>query len=365
MAEQDQSRTEQATPYKLDEARKKGTVAKSSEFAFAALLAVAVCYLFFGAGAALTRMFQGMGAVLGNAQDFGADLGAAVPLAAALGAQSLRAFAPFFVALLGVGVLVNLLQNGPVFSFHPIKPDLQRINPVDGFKKIWSERLILEAFKALAKIALVGAVIWLAISADLPAMRRLSLTPAVAYLPFGLDLVAQMVLKLLWVIAFLGVVDLVHRRWEFGKEMRMSHREIKDEVKQREGDPRIRARHRELRNELLKRSAGMSRVKDADVLITNPRRLAIALRYAAKQLGAPEVLAKGAGELAAHMRELAFHHNVPIVENRGLAQQLFRLVGVGQVIPEALYGPMARILARVYAARGQRANGAQPQGAPA
>jgi len=169
-------------------------------------------------------------------------------------------------------------------------------------------------------------------------------------------------MKILAVLLFVSILDLIYRRWDYSDRLRMSRRELKDEHKQREGDPRIRARIRELRKELLARSKALERVKDADVIITNPRHIAVALVYRRGEMAAPTLLAKGAGDAATRIRELAFRHRIPIVESRSLARNLFRKGRFGEVIPDALFPAVARVLAWVYATRD---DAARRQGAPA
>jgi flagellar biosynthetic protein FlhB len=159
------------------------------------------------------------------------------------------------------------------------------------------------------------------------------------------------VLKLLMVLALIALIDVLYTRRSYFNRLKMSRRELKEEIKHREGDPRIRARIRQLQRELVKRSSAIKRLPDADVLITNPTHLAVALLYRREQMNAPQVLAKGAGELAEHMKMLARRHRVPVIENRALARKLFDGVEIEQAIPEALFPQVARILVWAYAWR--------------
>jgi flagellar biosynthetic protein FlhB len=160
--------------------------------------------------------------------------------------------------------------------------------------------------------------------------------------------------KLVMVMLVLGLLDVLYVRWEFGKRMRMSKREVKDEVKSREGDPRIRARIRDLRKQMLKRSQALAKVPSADVLVTNPTRVAVAISYKHGVSTAPQVVAKGAGEAARSMRKLASRHQIPIVQNRALARALFREVDYDGYVPEKLYPQVAKIMVWVYAMRRTR-----------
>lgn len=159
-------------------------------------------------------------------------------------------------------------------------------------------------------------------------------------------------MKLLIALAFITMIDVLYTRWDFSKRMRMSRREIRDEHKRREGDPRIKTRLRELQRETLKRSQSLGKVKDADVLITNPVHLAVAIKYDREKIDAPLVIAKGAGFLAAKMREVAHHHRVPVVENKLLARALFFHTGIDQAVPVEHYSVMAKIIFWAYSVRG-------------
>ena len=172
-----------------------------------------------------------------------------------------------------------------------------------------------------------------------------------------ITLVAGLLVKMVLALLGIGLVDLMFTRWEYGKKMRMSKRDIKDESKNREGDPRVRARIRELRREVLKRSKSMANVPRADVLITNPTHLAVALSYQHGSSGAPKVVAKGAGEVARQMREVANRHRIPIVQNKLLARALFREVDYDAYVPEKWYPQVAKIMVWVYSMRdSQRAS---------
>jgi flagellar biosynthetic protein FlhB len=261
---------------------------------------------------------------------------------------------PLFLTLAVVAVLTNLIQTGPIFSLHPLVPDLQRINPVSGFKKIFSMRTLFESAKSIVKLAILSAVVYMLVRDTIPGLMGLSVMEPKGYARLMIALVASLLVKLVLTLLGIALIDFGFTRWEFAKRMRMSKRDVKDESKNREGDPRIRSRIRELRKEVLKRSKSMAKVPSADVLITNPTRLAVALSYSHGKSGAPQVVAKGAGDLARKMRELAGRHNIPIVQNRELARALFREVDYDGYVPEKLYPQVAKIMVWVYTMRDAR-----------
>jgi flagellar biosynthetic protein FlhB len=360
MAEQDQDRTEPATPYKREEARRRGQVAKSldtnSVFMLAAALASAMLWgrRFINDGAQEFRK------LLGQAQDFPFEPEGLGVRMGSLFRDVVHSLAPFFLLILFVGVLSNLAQTGPVFSFHPLKPDIQRINPVAGFKRIYSMKALFEIGKSLLKLGLFTAVAWSAIVGLLPTIMGMLGAQPEGYPLMLLGYAESLAFKLTLAMLIVALLDLAYVRWDFTKRMRMSRREQKEEVKRREGDPHIRAKRRELQREAAKRSASLRRVPDADVLITNPTHLAIALRYERGRSLAPRCLAKGAGETALRMKVMAQRHGVIVVEQRPLARALFDEVVIDGLIPESLYEPVARVYADVAASKRGRSTAPGP-----
>ncbi len=349
MAEQqtEQDRTEPATPTKLREAKKKGQVSKSLEVNSLFILAfgVAVSYL-LGQGM-VARQLALSHELLANAHQVLLDPGQTLALFEYTVKQILEIFWPALAALMVVAVVMNMAQTGPVFSFFPLKPDMSRVNPVNGFKRLFSSRLLYESLKTLIKLALLAGVLYFAIAALLPSLIGLLDRHPDSYTGFLAANANLLILKLMAVLLVVALLDLLYTRWEYAKKMRMSRREIKEEVKRREGDPKIRAKIRELQREAAKRAGSLRRVPEADVLITNPTHLAVALVYKRGSMLAPQVVAKGAGDLAGRMREVARLHQVPVVENKRLARKLFQSVGIDEPIGEDLYPLVAKILVKV------------------
>ncbi|MBK4735684.1 EscU/YscU/HrcU family type III secretion system export apparatus switch protein [Noviherbaspirillum pedocola] len=343
MAEEDQQRSEKATPWKLDQARKKGSVPKGMDLNAFAALSVLTVFLYFKG----PRLLETGSRLFAAALEVAAGTGltrAAGAYAVTLFFQGLRPWAAMFVALIVIGILASLAQTGPVLSFHPIKPDFTRLNPAQGMKRFFNVKLLFDSLRAVLKAALLSTVIFVFLRHALPDLLRLSLSDVRSYPLQALHLLLRLLFYCLLALLPIVLLDIALSRRDFMKRMMMSHREILDEHKQREGDPRIRQRQRALQREARQRSSSLRRVKDADVLITNPTRLAIALKYDAPGMPAPQVLAKGAGQLAALMREMAWRHQVPIVQNRKLAAALFRGASIEQHIPVDCYADVARIL---------------------
>jgi flagellar biosynthetic protein FlhB len=358
MADQDADRSEQATEHKLDEARKKGSVAKSTDMISMAVLAGLAVWLYGNGWDALRHGLRTQQKVLARAaeRDWSTDA-----MAAWLGElllDTLSLMAPLFLTLLVVAVLANIAQTGPIFSFFPLKPDLTRINPVTGLKKLFSLRVLFEAVKSIIKLAVLGAVLYTLVKGLIPGLVGLTTVDPKGYARLLLGMAGGLVLKLVLALLVIALLDMLYTRWDYAKRMRMSKRDVREESKNREGDPRIRARIRELRREMLKRSRSAAKVASADVLITNPTRLAVALSYEHGVSGAPKVVAKGAGEVARTMRALAAKHAIPIVQNKPLARALFREVDHDGYVPEKLYPQIAKIMVWVYSMReARRASG--------
>lgn len=354
MAEQEQNRTEQATPFKLREARRRGTVAKSLElYSLAALLTLVVVLYVFGMGM-IQRQLRLDAAILGQAHLLSFDAMHILRWLDLLLAESLRTLLPLFGSLMAIAILVGLLQTRGVFTFFPLKPDIERLNPAAGLKRLFSLHMLFELGKSLLKLVLFAGAIWVIVADLAPVLMAMLGAEPATYLRSTLGHVIAVVAKLALIVALVALLDIAFTRWSYMDRLKMSRREVKDEHKRLEGDPRVRARQRELQRELVKRARSIKRVPEADVLITNPTRIAVALRYRKEEMAAPQLIAKGMGELAEHMRALARRHRVPIVENRALARRLFAATALEHEIPQALYPAVARLLVWAYSLRGAR-----------
>lgn len=363
MAEQDLDRSEAATRYKLDKAREKGQVSKSSDVVSASVFIVAVVYL----------SARGMDTVLWQFQfdqtlmlkSWRMDPGGASlwPLIAGSLMSTLTLLAPFFVTLMIAALLANLAQTGIILSVDPIIADINRLNPVSGLKKVFSVRTLFDAARACVKLILLVGAAYYSLVALAPQFFNLAGLSALGYVHTLLADMASLGLKMSLILCFIALADLLFTRREFAKRMRMSKREIKDEAKSRDGDPRIRARMRDLRNEARKRSQSLQRTKNADVVLTNPAHFAVALRYVHGEMDSPQVIAKGAGHLAAAMRQVAARHNVPVVRSPSLARKLFKELELEHYVPPHMFVEVARIIVWVFALRDRHSAGGQERAA--
>lgn len=351
MAGEDSERNQEATSHKLSEARKRGQVAKSTDMNAALVMAVLLAYVSWRGWSDVQEQFrfdQALFNLVGKV-----DAGPAVlwQLLSASIMHGLSLLVPLSMSIMIAGIVSNLVQIGPIWSTHPLVMDWKRINPAAGLKRLFSVRTLFDAARACLKLVLLCWVAYgvlMSLAAQFHGMGRRSAT---GYLRLLLEDIVSMGWSFILMMAVIALLDRLYVRREFAKKLRMSHRDIRDEHKNREGDPRIRARLRELRAETLKRSMAASKTRHADVLVTNPTHLAIALRYEHGKMESPQMLAKGAGAVAEAMRRVAATHNIPVVRNRSLARKLFRELDFDDFVPPALYAEVARIIVWVFAMR--------------
>lgn len=354
MAEQELDRSEAASPHKLEQARRRGSVAKSADVVSAIVFGAAAVYFYWRGWPFMLEQLKFDQNLMQHA---GRITGSAVVLWQLMDRMAVHALwllGPFLLTVMLAAVLANVMQTGPVLSLVPLKPDWSRLNPVTGFRRVVSLRTLFEAGKACVKLAVLTSALVLALSSLLPQFFELAGLQPLTFLRAMHHDVTAVALKIALALGLIALLDLLFSRREFARKMRMSRRELRDEHKHREGDPRIRARLRELRREALKRSLTLRRTAEADVVLTNPTHLAVALQYRPGEMTAPVVVAKGAGVLARRMRSIAGHHRIPVVVNRSLARGLFRRTSIDAGVPEDLYGEIARLMVWVFALRDQR-----------
>jgi len=347
-----QEKTEQATPRKRQEARERGNVCKSADLN--AVLVFLAC-LFVGRALLLAlldasqRMFRSEWSML-------ADPAVSVQNFAAFSTLTLRHFAvmlwPFLAAAGVTAILSNVLQVGFLTSSQVLRFDLNRINPVQGAKRLFSMRGTVELVKAVLKIVLVSYAAYSTLWGRREWLFVLPEQTAMGVLLVVADITFQVCLRAAIMLLLLAIADYGFQRWHFEKDLRMSRQEIRDEFKRTEGDPLLRQRIRQRQREVAMRRM-MAEVPKADVVITNPTRLAIALRYDPSEMSAPRVTAKGQLLIAERIRDAAREARVPVIENKPLARSLYDGVEVGQEIPVALYEAVSEILAYVYRMKGR------------
>lgn len=355
-AEQDVDRSESATPFKLKKAQQRGQVARSADFGGACVFAVAMLFFAWQGGSALAGLLRACRMAL---VDIGALHGGGWErVSTGLLGQAAAVMLPFLALLMLTAAAAAWLQSGFVLSIEPLKIDFRRLNPATGLRRVISMRTLFDGARACVKLGVLALAAWQALKALLPQFLHVASLPPSAFLQLLIDDASSLGLELALVLVLVAIADLAFTRYDFGRKMRMSRRELKDEFKEREGDPRIRGRLRELRRELLKRSQALRNTRGADVVLTNPTHYAVALRYVHGEMPAPRLVAKGAGQLAAAMREIAYRHRVTVVQNPPLARRLFRQVAIDEFVPADFHAEVAKVIVWVFAMREQRRAGA-------
>ncbi len=259
----------------------------------------------------------------------------------------IKVLAPVVGVIAVVAVAVNYLQVGMLVSFEAIKPNFSKIDPIKGFSRFFSLRSFTELVKSLAKIGIIGYICFSSIRNAIPEFVQMQHMDIPQAMVLFAKTTMWLVFKIALLLIFIAILDYVYQKFDYEKSMRMTKQEVKDEYKQREGDPLIRRRIRERQREIAMRRM-MAAVPNADVVITNPVELAIALEYDADEMHAPKIVAKGGGVVAERIKQIARDNKVPIIEDKPLAQSLFRLADVGEFVPPQLFKAVAEILAYVY-----------------
>ncbi|HEX5125908.1 MAG TPA: EscU/YscU/HrcU family type III secretion system export apparatus switch protein [Rhodocyclaceae bacterium] len=345
MSEQEQQGSEQPTPYKLERAREQGSVPRSTEITGVAVVGIFFVMVALTADNVVHAVLQASSRLIISTGQFGFSPDAALRWLGIAATSVLVAMLPAFFSIMAIVVVATIVQAGPVFAIEAVKPKWEKINPVTGFKRLFSKRSLIETLKASVKLVLFGLAIYFLVSAALPKYLMMTADSGLHLFAYTRSEVSRYALKLFALLVVFALIDLLLVRREFLKKMMMSRKELRDEHKNREGDPRIKSRIRELRQELMRRTQSLRKVPQADVLLTNPTRLAIALRYRRDEDLAPKVIAKGAGEMAARMRSLARKHGIPVVEQPRIAREIFRSSRLDDVIPSAVFPQVAKIMA--------------------
>jgi flagellar biosynthetic protein FlhB len=352
MAEQRsvQEKTEKATPRKREEARKKGQVAKSQELASVAVLSACLVVFYFGSYDMIEKMLDVMRCLFVESAQFNIDCNNIQHFLIGLANKIFVLLFPLLMAVFSMALLVNYFQVGFVLSTDSIQPKLSKINPISGFQRLFSIRSFVELTKNVFKILVIAFLVYITIKEEIGNFISLSDQSVGGILVYIGRLAFKIVFRTCLLLIILAIFDYLYQRWEFEKNLKMSKQEVKDELKQTEGDPIIKARIKRLQREAARKRM-MASVPKADVVITNPTHLAVAIHYDQSEMPAPKLVAKGMGYIAEKIRKIATENNVPIVENKPLAQILYKMVNVAEVIPTNLYKAVAEVLAFVYSMR--------------
>jgi flagellar biosynthetic protein FlhB len=356
-------KTEPASQKRLDDAREEGNVPRSRE--------LATCTVLLAAGAAFWmlggKLVAQLGSLLSNSLVFereqAYDMDLLVTRAASLLVDVMLAFAPVAAVLMVVAVGAPLLIGGWNFSTKAFMPSFDKLNPLTGLTRMVSKNSLVELVKALGKTMLVGYVAWVVVRGKQDAVMALALEPLnVGSAHLG-QLLMQCFMLIVASLVAIAVIDVPYQLWQHASKLKMTREELRQEAKESDGNPEIKAKIRATQREMARRRM-MTEIPTADVVITNPTHYAVALKYTEGKMGAPRVVAKGADEVAAKIRELAAEHNVPLLEAPPLARALFRHAELGDEIPEALYTAVAEVLAYVFQLKTHSSHGGLRPAAP-
>jgi flagellar biosynthetic protein FlhB len=348
-----QERTERATGKRRQEARKRGQVALSREIPSAFILLTVLAVFHFAGPGLFERCLALVSGIFRNLHSLRvATIADAGTLAVELFRTVILLLVPIFLPLLVAGFLANVAQIGFEMHAEALAPKFAKLNPLSGIKRLVSLRSLVELAKSVLKILFVGGIAAAVVSGyltDFPALVRLDLMSQ-------WHLLNQAAFKIIFYVCLamilLAALDYAYQRWQYEQSLKMTKQEVKDERKQSEGDPAVKARIRSLQRQTAYHRM-MAEVPAADVVITNPTHLAVALKFRPEEMPAPKVVAIGADYIAERIRDTARAHNVPIIENKPLAQALYKMTDLGDYVPVDLYRAVAEVLAYVYRLKGK------------
>ena len=358
--QKDQEKTEQPTSKRRDETRKKGQVAKSQELNSVAIL-LASLTLFYLTGTIMVEKLLGIIRwTLMESGRFVIDTTTVGHLAITLIYKMFGVLAPLLLTVVVMAVCANIMQIGFIGSSEAIQPKLSKISPIKGFQRLFSMRALVDLVKNIFKIVIIGIVAYITIKGEVHTLITLGNLTTWGVLTYMGNVTFTVIFRTCWVLLLLAILDYMFQKWEFEKNLKMSKQEVKDESKQSEGDPLIKSRIKRIQREAARKRM-MANVPKADVIITNPTHFAIALVYDQGAMQAPMVIAKGKGFIAEKIKEIGRKNSVPIIENKPLAQLLYKVVDVDTMIPANLYKAVAEVLAYVYNIKSKQSSRSRSQ----
>jgi flagellar biosynthesis protein FlhB len=354
MPDQDGEKSQDATPHRRQKAREEGQVAKSQDLGSAVLLLVGML-IFLTAGRTASEFVADYSRrLLGGEAWIAADTsffmsvwnGTVVGLAGVL--------LPIFGLMLVAAIVVNLAQVGFLFLPNKVQPDITKIDPMKGAKRLFSMQSVARLVFGLFKVMVVACVAYFSLYSEKETILGLSALSVGEVTAYITETLIWTTIKIAVALLILAILDYAFQKWKHEQDLKMTQQEVREEMKNMEGDPQMAARRKQVQRQL-----AMDRLADAvpnaDVVVTNPTELAIAIQYKPDEMDAPLVVAKGAGVLAQRIRRLALENGIPIVEKKPLAQALYREVEVGKPVPHQRYAAVAEVLAYVYQLQGREA----------
>lgn len=349
MAEESfQEKTEQATPKRREDARQKGQVAKSVEVNSALVLLFAIIILQFAGLFLYSKISYLMRDVIGNIHSIVVSSDNIGHLTLAVFFQVGLVLFPIMLLLMFIGMVAGYSQVGFLFTAEPLTPKFDKLNPFKGIKRvIFSKRAFVELMKGLLKITIIGIIGWSTINSYLIESAFVMDSDIISIFLFLCRASINIALKTTLVFLLFAGIDYFLQRRLYEDEIKMTKEEIREENKQLEGDPLVKSRIRSIQRQMARRRM-MQEVPKADVVITNPTHYAVALKYDSTNMAAPKLLAKGVDAIALKIKEIAIAHDIPIVEDKPLAQLIYKTVEINDNIPQEMYQAVAQILAYIY-----------------
>lgn len=340
-------KTEKPTPRRLEKAKEEGQVAKSQELNSAFTLLASFFTLYFLFAGIIQTLIEKTSAFLSMSTlpDINHDNAYTILIDTILFIA--RVSAPVMIAAAIIGAFINFVQVGPRFTTKVIQPKFSKINPVEGAKRLFSLKSLIELIKSLLKAIVIIFLTYKQIENALPELMSLSHQGIEPALVFMGALIFRIAVNIIIFLIILGVADYIYQRWEFMRNLMMTKQEIKEEYKEMEGDPQLKSQRRQIQRQM-SMNRMMAAVEDADVIITNPTHIAVALKFDLESMEAPVVLAKGEGFVAKRIKDLARELEIDIVENKPLARALNATTEIGEEIPADLYQAVAEVLAFLY-----------------
>ncbi len=346
-----EEKTEEPSQKRIDDAREEGNVPRSVELSSMTILLTGVLGLYFLGGGMWNDMSQASYYLFNNAVDLNLNTENFCAYAEVVVWFMVKLTAPLFMLLMIVGVLTGVAQSGPNFSWKALQPKASKMDPIKGLKRTFaSTRALMEMVKSILKVVMVGALSWWTIASMFGDYVMLLDKEIGQFFLYLMMQIFKLSIRIALLLLLLAVLDYIWQRYKYFKDLRMSRQEMKEERKQQEGDPMVKSRIRSIQMEAARKRM-MAEVQEADVVVTNPTRLAVAIKYDPDNMVAPLVVAKGARKVAEKIKEIAREHGIPIVENKPLAQLMFKACKVGGELPSHMYKAVAEVLAYVYRLR--------------
>jgi flagellar biosynthetic protein FlhB len=354
--ESDLEKTEPASPRRLEKAHEEGQIARSRELVTFVMLSTGLGCLWVTGD----MMSSHLGSALRNGLQFeraaAFDASQMLVQSASVVLHALQALVPLLAAMLVAALVAPMLLGGWLLSGKSLSPKFSKLNPIAGIGRMFSTETLAELVKTIVKSLLVGGIAWWVISGNLQTIMALMSEPVHEALAHTLRLVASSCALIIGSLLLVAAIDVPYQLWSHQKKLRMSREDLRQEQKESDGDPQVKAQIRRQQQQMAKRRM-MAEVPKADIIVTNPTHFAVALKYSDKDMRAPRVIAKGTDLVALRIRELAQEHNIPVLEAPPLTRALYRHTALGAEIPVDLYAAVAEVLAWAYQLHRQTTEG--------